>query len=69
MSSRPLAPDIQRDLEDLQRELERDRPALAQRLEAVVERIKEANTTTCWGVGISDRNILCSPGHTFSARV
>lgn len=41
MSSRPLAPDIQRDLEDLQRELERDRPALAQRLEAVVERIKE----------------------------
>src|SRR5688572_17339990 len=40
MNGRPLAPDVQRDLDDLQRELQQERPALAQRLEEVVERIK-----------------------------
>ena len=42
MNNRGFAPDVERDLEDLRRDLERERPALAQRLEQVVERIKES---------------------------
>ena len=41
MSRRSLSPEVERDLEDLQRELERDRPALAERLGQVVERLRD----------------------------
>src|SRR5919197_851507 len=41
MAGRILSPQDERDLEDLLRDLEVERPALAQRLEQVVERIRE----------------------------
>lgn len=44
MTNRSLAPDVERELEDLRRELEHDRPALADRLEQVVDKIREAPT-------------------------
>ena len=40
MTGRHLSPDIARDLEDLQRDLERERPALAARLGQVVDRLR-----------------------------
>jgi hypothetical protein len=45
MTKRSLAADVERDLDDLRRDLERERPALAERLENVVERIRDGAPT------------------------
>lgn len=43
MMNRSLAADVERDLEDLRRDLQRERPALAERLEQVVDRIRDGS--------------------------
>lgn len=41
MTRRTLSPDLERDLNDLRRDLQRERPEMAERLEQVVERIRD----------------------------